>query len=75
VPNFPTTSWSLVLAAADNPTSDSRASLATLCTAYWPAVYAFIRRNGYDKDQAQDLTQSFFTTMAYRAGQAPSHIA
>src|SRR5215467_1901453 len=61
--NFPTTSWSLVLAAAANPTPDSRASLGTLCQVYWPPVYAFIRRNGYDSDQAQDLTQAFFAVM------------
>jgi DNA-directed RNA polymerase specialized sigma24 family protein len=61
--NFPSTSWSLVVAAAANPTPDSRASLARICEAYWPPVYAFVRRTGYDKDQAQDLTQAFFATM------------
>jgi RNA polymerase sigma-70 factor (ECF subfamily) len=52
-----------VLDAAANPTSDSRASLAALCKAYWPPIYAFIRRNGYDRDHAEDLTQAFFVTM------------
>jgi len=52
-----------VLAAAANPTPDSRASLATICKAYWPPVYAFVRRTGYDPDEAQDLTQAFFATM------------
>jgi DNA-directed RNA polymerase specialized sigma24 family protein len=61
--NFPTTSWSLVVAAAANLTPDSRASLATLCKVYWPPIYTFIRRNGYDIDQAQDLTQAFFAAM------------
>jgi RNA polymerase sigma-70 factor (ECF subfamily) len=61
--NFPSTSWSLVVAAAANSTSDSRASLAKICEAYWPPVYAFVRRIGYDRDQAQDLTQAFFATM------------
>src|SRR5215831_2007932 len=61
--NFPTTSWSLVLAAAAIPTPDSRASLEALCKGYWQPIYAFIRRNGYDRDQAQDLTQAFFATM------------
>jgi RNA polymerase sigma-70 factor (ECF subfamily) len=46
-----------------NPTADSRQALATLCQTYWPPVYAFVRRNGYDREQAQDLTQGFFTQL------------
>ena len=52
-----------MLAAAADPTSDSRASLAALCKTYWPPIYAFIRRHGYDRDHAEDLTQAFFVTM------------
>jgi RNA polymerase sigma factor (sigma-70 family) len=61
--NFPTTSWSLVLAAAADPSADSRTALASLCKIYWPPIYAFIRRNGYDRDQAQDFTQAFFAVL------------
>jgi DNA-directed RNA polymerase specialized sigma24 family protein len=57
---FQTTSWTLVRAAAAHPTPDSRSALARLCQAYWHPVYAFIRRNGYDRDQSQDLSQEFF---------------
>jgi RNA polymerase sigma-70 factor (ECF subfamily) len=60
---FQTTSWSLVFAAAGNPTAESRRALASLCQIYWHPVYAFIRRNGYDHDQAQDLTQAFFAVL------------
>jgi DNA-directed RNA polymerase specialized sigma24 family protein len=60
---FHTTRWSLVLAAADRPTADSRQALAKLCEIYWHPVYAFIRRSGYDLEQAQDLTQGFFTLL------------
>jgi DNA-directed RNA polymerase specialized sigma24 family protein len=52
-----------VLAAGSTPTPDSRASLAALCKVYWQPIYAFIRRNGYDRDQAEDLTQGFFVAM------------
>jgi RNA polymerase sigma factor (sigma-70 family) len=62
-PAFQTTSWSLVLAAASDPTNYSRAALATLCGIYWSPVYAFIRRRGYSGDEAQDLTQSFFARL------------
>lgn len=52
-----------MIAAAVNPTTDSRKALATLCQMYWSPVYAFIRRNGHDRDQAQDLTQGFFALL------------
>ena len=60
---FHTTSWTLVLAAAANPTTGSRDALATLCQIYWQPVYAFVRRNGHDPDQAQDLVQGFFAVL------------
>jgi RNA polymerase sigma-70 factor (ECF subfamily) len=60
---FHTTSWTLVAAAADHPDENSREALARLCQTYWQPVYAFIRRNGYDSDQSQDLSQGFFTLL------------
>lgn len=60
---FHTTSWTLVQAAAVNPTAESSRALAMLCQTYWQPVYAFIRRNGHDRDQAQDLAQGFFTLL------------
>src|SRR6188768_3797765 len=57
---FQKTRWSLVRAAAIDSTGASRRALGTLCHDYWRPVYAFIRRNGHDPDQAQDLTQGFF---------------
>jgi DNA-directed RNA polymerase specialized sigma24 family protein len=60
---FNTTSWTLVQAAAIHPTADSRQALASLCQIYWHPVYAFIRRNGYDRDQSEDLTQGFFALL------------
>jgi hypothetical protein len=58
-PRFKTTSWSLVLAAAE-PSSRTVRALESLCQQYWRPVYGFIRRNGYPSDQAQDLTHPFF---------------
>ena len=57
---FPTTRWSLVVAAADPAASEA---LAGLCSAYWYPVYAFIRRNGHGPDDALDLTQDYFARL------------
>jgi len=59
---FQTTSWSLVVAAAANP-GESAKALGDLCSIYWRPVYTFVRRSGYDPDQAQDLTQGFFAVL------------
>ena len=62
-PAFETTSWNLVLAAADRTTPQADEALASLCTAYWYPLYVFIRRRGHDPDRAADLTQGFFTRL------------
>jgi RNA polymerase sigma factor (sigma-70 family) len=57
---FPTTRWTLVLAAGDPQRKDARCALVYLCENYWYPLYAYLRRRGYPADQAQDLTQEFF---------------
>jgi RNA polymerase sigma-70 factor (ECF subfamily) len=54
---FQTTHWSLVLQAAGG---DSAVALERLCRAYWYPLYAFVRREGHDPHEAEDLTQGFF---------------
>lgn len=56
-PVFQTTHWSVVLNAASG---DSTAALENLCRSYWYPLYAFVRRQGHDATEAQDLTQGFF---------------
>src|SRR6185369_10718538 len=34
-----------------------------LCRAYWAPLYAYIRRDGQDATEAQDLTQDFFARL------------
>src|SRR4051812_7927620 len=60
---FPTTSWSLVIAAGQKDAIHSRDALSELCRLYWYPLYAYIRRQGVDVDKAQDLTQAFFAVM------------
>ncbi len=62
-PQFQTTHWSLVAAAGHGQPVEARAALEELCTAYWYPVYAFIRRRGYQPDDARDLTQEFFARL------------
>ncbi len=61
--SFPTTHWSLILRSGDRSSPDVRDALATLCQAYWYPIYALIRRQGYDRADAQDLTQDYFARL------------
>src|SRR4051794_32356239 len=58
---FPTTSWSVVVAAGDLATRTP--ALEKLCVAYWSPVYGFVRRLGNDRETAEDFTQSFFARL------------
>ena len=62
-PDFRTTSWTVILAATAGASTDSREALASLCRIYWQPVYAFIRRHGHTREQAEDLTQGFFAQL------------
>src|SRR6185369_739087 len=62
-PQFHTTHWSLVVAAAGQEGEKPRAALEELCQAYWYPIYAFIRRRGSSAEDARDLTQAFFATL------------
>jgi RNA polymerase sigma-70 factor (ECF subfamily) len=60
---FPTTRWTLVVAAGDPQRKEARSALVSLCENYWYPLYAYLRRGGYPADQAQDLTQDFFVRL------------
>jgi len=69
---FPTTSWSIVVAARGHPAAAGREALTSLCQAYWHPIYEYIRHCGYPAQDAQDLTQEFFARLIEKnfAGQA-----
>jgi RNA polymerase sigma-70 factor (ECF subfamily) len=57
---FATTHWTVVLAAGRRSTPQSARALEELCRAYWFPLYAYVRRRGHSKEDAEDLTQAFF---------------
>jgi RNA polymerase sigma factor (sigma-70 family) len=62
---FVTTHWSIVLTAQEqSPAAD--AALEKLCRIYWWPLYGFVRRQGYSPEEAQDLTQGFFSLLLER---------
>lgn len=63
---FPTTHWSVVLAAADSAAPWAFEALEQLCRTYWRPVYAFVRRQGHRPEDALDLAQGFFARFLER---------
>jgi len=56
---FLTTHWSLIEDVKKHQDKD-RALVGLLLERYWKPVYCYLRRKGYDNEQAKDLTQGFF---------------
>jgi DNA-directed RNA polymerase specialized sigma24 family protein len=63
---FATTHWSVVLATRDSEPDRARQALERLCATYWYPIYACVRRNGNNHDDAEDLTQGFFERLLCR---------
>jgi RNA polymerase sigma factor (sigma-70 family) len=57
---FATTHWTVVLAAGRRRTPQADTALEELCRTYWFPLYAYIRRHGRTREDAEDLTQAFF---------------
>jgi len=63
---FVTTQWTVVLAAGQRHTPQSDAALEQLCQTYWFPLYAYVRRRGYTKEDAEDSVQAFFARILVR---------
>lgn len=63
--SFASTRWTVVLEAGDSATASAHAlnALSELCRIYWRPLYAFLRKQGYGLEDAQDLTQGFFADL------------
>jgi RNA polymerase sigma factor (sigma-70 family) len=63
---FKTTQWSAVLRAGEDSSPEARQSLEKLCATYWYPLYAYVRRQSHNIEDAQDLTQEFFARLLDR---------
>ena len=65
-PAFATTRWTLVQTAGSGESVAADEALEVLCRAYWYPLYAFVRRQGFSSEDAEDLTQGFFAMILER---------
>jgi RNA polymerase sigma-70 factor (ECF subfamily) len=57
--NFQTTHWTAIEAVGSDGACDDLL-LGNVLQTYWKPVYCYLRRKGYDNEEAKDLTQEFF---------------
>jgi DNA-directed RNA polymerase specialized sigma24 family protein len=69
---FVSTRWTMVLEAGDSTAASAHAlsALSELCQIYWRPLYVFLRKKGYGREDAQDLTQGFFAHLIETRGYA-----
>jgi RNA polymerase sigma-70 factor (ECF subfamily) len=73
--DFCSTHWSVVLRAGQSDSGLAQAALEDLCQGYWYPIYSFVRRRGCSPEDAQDLTQEFFSRLLANRGLATVHPA
>src|SRR2546425_3576113 len=61
--SFATTHWSVVLLAGQADSPQTNEALEKLCRIYWYPLYVYVRRQGNSPEDAQDLTQIFFSRL------------
>lgn len=66
--HFATTRWTMVMEAGRAGTAEAEKALAGLCGIYWFPLYAYVRRHGRSKEDAEDLTQAFFARLLNQGG-------
>ena len=58
---FATTRWTIVAEAARSHSPEAENAMEALAIGYWYPLYAFLRRRGMRPQDAEDLTQEFFS--------------
>lgn len=64
--SFETTRWSIIRKAGSPGSDGAHDAYVHLCSTYWSPLYAFLRRRGYEPDDARDLVQEFLTRLLER---------
>jgi RNA polymerase sigma factor (sigma-70 family) len=67
---FTQTRWSKVVLASRGDSPPSRQALEELCQRYWHPIYGFLRRERCSPQDAEDLTQQFFSSFLAKDGLA-----
>jgi len=57
---FLTTEWTVIDHIRSGDKSSSAVLMNDMLKKYWKPAYCYLRRKGYDNEQAKDLTQGFF---------------
>lgn len=57
---FPPTRWTLIQRVQRGSAAEAARALEEICGQYWYPIYAFARRSGFPRHDAEDLTQNFF---------------
>lgn len=63
---FVTTRWTIVLSAGRKSSPQSDHALGALCQTYWYPLYAYVRGQGRNREDAEDLVQAFFARFLER---------
>jgi len=57
---FEPTQWTVILKAREEGAAGAAEALEKFAHSYWQPTYRYIRRDGYNRQDAQDLTQGFY---------------
>jgi len=65
---FRTTHWTEILSARTRDQANRRKAVGAVLARYWRPMYCFLRRKGYDNEQAKDIVQGFCQDIALGHG-------
>lgn len=63
---FNTTLWTVVLEAGGSKSPEAESALEQLCSAYWKPLYSYAYSKTRNPEEAEDVTQAFFTELLER---------